>query len=140
MKVLVAAQTVAHIKAARRASFGRPSACIAGELVWLLEPCPTSRRNPNGPCDCGRTFSGMSSDGHTPTAVVRDVVGMSRDDYIDAMRASFDAQGWCSCCTMRSVDEMVDELIGICECLPAGMLVGRCLDALILLTEPEGWR
>ena len=105
----------------------------------MLDPCPVSRRNPNGPCDCGRTFTGMSSDGRTPTAIVRDIVGMSRGDYIAAMRASFDANGWCPCCTARSIDEMVDELITFAAALPAGTLVGRSLDSLILLTAPEGW-
>lgn len=146
MRVLVATEMLPMRpnRAARRSKTGPPSAgspdgCIAGELVWMLAPCPASRRNPNGPCDCGRTFTGMSSDRRTPTAVVNNIVGMSRGDYIAALHASFDANGWCTCCTMRSIDEMIDELISVGEALPVGTLVGRCLDSLILLTEPEGW-
>lgn len=145
MKVLVATemlpirQTSKQSKAARRASVGLPSACIAGELVWMIDPCPASRRNPNGPCDCARTFTGMSSDGRTPTAIVTDIAGLSRDDYIEAMRASFDAKGWCPCCTARPLDVVIDELIRFGAAIPTGTLVGRCVDSLILLTEPEGW-
>ena len=141
MKVLVATEMIPskQSKAARRASAGQSHECIAGELVWMTDPCPASRRNPNGPCDCGRTFTGMSSDGRTPTAIVTDIVGMSREDYIEAMRASFDAKGWCPCCTARPLEEVIDELITFGSGIPTGTLVGRCLDSLILLTEPEGW-
>ncbi|TFD68535.1 hypothetical protein [Cryobacterium sp. Hb1] len=81
----------------------------------------------------------MSSDGRTPTAIVADIVGLSRDDYIEALRASFVAKGWCPGCTARPVDAVIDELISFGGCLPSGTLVGRCLSSLIVLTEPEGW-
>ncbi len=141
MKVLVAAEIIPPRlnRAARQANSGQPHGCIAGELVWMIDPCPASQRNPYGPCDCARTFAGLSSDGRTPTAVVSDIVGLTRDDYIDAMRASFDAKGWCPCCTARPIDEVVDELIDLGDCLPAGTLVGRCLNSLVRLAEPEGW-
>ena len=145
MKVLVATemlqsrQTGKQSQAARRASAGQRHGCIPGELVWMIDPCPVSQHNPNGPCDCARTFTGMSSDGRTPTAIVTDIVGLSRDDYIEALCACFDAKGWCPCCTARSVDVVIDELIAFGDAIPSGTLVGRCLDSLILLTEPEGW-
>ncbi len=105
----------------------------------MIDPCPVSQRNPNGAYDCGRTFTGMSSDGRTPTAIVADIVGMSRKDCIEALRASFDAKGWCPCCAARPVDVVIDELISFGGCKPAGTLVGRCLNSLIVLIEPEGW-
>ena len=51
--------------------------CVEGELVWLRDVCPASRRNPYGRCECARSFSGMSSNGYTTTALVRDFPGLT---------------------------------------------------------------
>ena len=107
------------------------SHCIDGELVWMIDPCPLSRRHPDGPCGCGRSFSGMSTDGYTTTAVVRDIPGFSRGDYEMALRSCFEAQGWCPCCLNRSVPDIVDELIDLAASWADGTVVGRRLDRVL---------
>ena len=106
------------------------TSCIAGELVWMLDPCPTSVANPDGRCACGRSFSGFSSDGTTTTAVVRDIPGFTRDDYEVALRASFEALGWCSCRTRRSVPAAVDSLMRLAAAWADGTVVSRRLDVI----------
>ena len=112
--------------------------CIDGELVWMLDPCPTSVRDPDGPCECGRSFSGMNSHGSTTTAMIRDIPYITPANYAAALRASFDAQGWCSCCTARSVDEVVDDLLGGAALLPEGAIVERRLDQVRVRRAPIG--
>lgn len=125
MKALVATRTT---QGSRKSDF---SDCIDGELVWMLDPCAVSKRNPDGPCGCGRSFSGMSSHEYTTTAMVRDIPGFSRTDYEKALRASFDAQGWCPCCSSRPVREVVDELIRLAASWTDGTVVGRRLNLLM---------
>ena len=52
----------------------------------------------------------MSSDEYTTTAAVREIAGLTVADYTDALRACFDAKGWCSCCTARPLDDTVRSL------------------------------
>ena len=104
--------------------------CVEGELVWMLEACPESRRDPDGECGCGRSFDGMNSHGSTTTALVRDIPDLSIADYTEALRASFDAQGWCSCCTSRNLDDVVTELVDLADEWPEGAVIERRLDRL----------
>jgi hypothetical protein len=104
--------------------------CVEGELVWMLDACPASKRNPDGRCDCGRTFMGMSSQRLTTTARVRDIPWLTRDNYAAALRACFDAHGWCPCCTRRPVLDVIDSLMALAGILPVGAVVGRRLDHL----------
>ncbi|WEO76336.1 hypothetical protein BJQ94_13305 [Cryobacterium sp. SO2] len=106
--------------------------CVDGELVWLRDVCPASRRRPDGPCECGRSFSGLSSNNYTTTAVVRDIPGLTRTEYEAALTASFDAQEWCPCCTSRSVEEVIDELIRLAGVFPAGAVLERRINDLNL--------
>jgi hypothetical protein len=129
MKVLMATQAT---QGARARDF---TDCISGELVWMLDPCPASRRNPNGPCGCGRSFTGMSSDGSTTTAVVCEIADFSRADYEKALSASFDAKGWCPCCYNRTVAEYVDDLVAMAGPWPPGAVIGRRLDVLSLRAQ-----
>ena len=57
----------------------------------MLDPCPVSRRYPDGPCGCGRSFSGLSSHAYTTTAVVREIPGLTRQDYEKAKATNKDA-------------------------------------------------
>lgn len=135
MKVLVA---TAATQGARHSD---SDDCVEGELVWMLDACPMSRRDPDGECGCGRSFSGMSTHGSTTTALVREIASLTRADYEEALRASFDAQGWCSCCTARPVEDVVDELIGLAASWPPGAVVERRLDWLsvrTLVSSDEG--
>jgi len=130
MKVLVATG------ATQGARSSDSNGCIEGELVWMLEPCPYSRWAPYGDCGCGRSFSGMNSLQATTTARVSDVPGLTRDDYEQALRACFDAHGWCVCCQARPVPEVVDELINLATILEEGTVVERRLDTLNVRRVP----
>ena len=117
MKVFVATSANQGVRAHDEMS------CIEGELVWMVAPCPLSLRYPDGPCNCGRTFRGMYSDGWTTTAVVRDVDGLTREDYETALTASHDNRPECTC--PFDAAAMVDELIRRAAAWPVGTVVGR---------------
>ncbi|TFD52298.1 hypothetical protein E3T55_06380 [Cryobacterium frigoriphilum] len=126
MKALVATRATQGLRATDRTD------CVEGEMVWMIAPCETSRRSPDGPCDCGRTFLGMSSQGATTTAMVRDIAGMSRENYEDALRGSFAARGLCSRCRTAFFPTHVDELLALAGALPEGAIVGRRLGKLVV--------
>jgi hypothetical protein len=128
MKVLVATRVT---QGARTTD---SSDCVDGELVWMIDPCPMSRRDPDGECPCGRSFSGMSSLGSTTTALVRELPGFSVADYQSALRGCFEAKGWCNCCTAHPVDEQVDDLMDLAASLPEGAVVERRVDYLNVRT------
>ena len=124
MRVLVATSAT---QGARRSD---STGCVDGELVWLRDVCPDSRRRPDGPCPCARSFAGMSSNESTTTALVQEIVGFSRTDYEAALVASFDSQGWCRCCTRRPVTDVIDELILLAGVFPTGTVIERRADDL----------
>lgn len=128
MKVLVATSLT---QGQRTADFHD---CIEGELVWMLEACPSSQQDPDGECGCGRSFSGMNSHGSTTTALVREWPDLTIADYAEALRASFEAQKWCSCCTARTLEDVIAELIQRASELPEGSVVQRRLDSLTART------
>ncbi|WP_022887097.1 DUF7715 family protein [Glaciibacter superstes] len=127
-KVMKALVATGETQGARQSDFTH---CVDGELVWMLDPCPTSMRSPDGPCACGRSFSGMSSHGYTTTALVRDIPWLTEGNYAAAMRASFDANGWCSCCRMRPVPTLIRELTERAAALPVGAVVERRLNEVV---------
>ena len=108
------------------------NACVEGELVWLRDVCPASRRRPDGPCPCARSFAGMSSNKNTTTARVVDIAGLTRTEYESALVASFDLQEWCRCCTARPVADVIDELMALAGIFPAGAVVERRVNDLNL--------
>lgn len=122
MKALVATDAT---QGARR---GDSMHCIVGELVWMTEACPVSVRNPEGPCPCGRTFRGMYSDGETSTALVHEIDGLTRERYIDALRASIDCSENCAC--RIDVEWEVDQLIRLASSWPEGAVIERRLEFL----------
>lgn len=127
-KVMKALVATGETQGARKSDFTH---CVEGELVWMLDPCPNSKRNPDGPCACGRSFSGMSSHGYTTTALVRDIPWLTEGNYAAAMRASFEANGWCSCCRTRPVPTLIHELIERAAAFPVGTVVERRLNELV---------
>ncbi|RNE62293.1 hypothetical protein EEJ31_08700 [Cryobacterium tepidiphilum] len=131
MKALVA---TAETQGTQR---GDGTECIEGELVWMIDPCPNSVRNPLGFCPCGRSFKGMNSHGETTTAKVRDISWLTPGSYAAALRSCFDAMGWCVCCRRRPVSRVIEELIALADALPVGAVVGRRLDELVLRTPPD---
>ena len=99
--------------------------CIEGELIWLHPICSTSENNPYGSCGCGRSFSGLSSTRHTTTAVVRDIPGLTRPEYLAASMAGLELMGWCPDCSDLPVADFVDWLLAVAGDLPEGTVVER---------------
>lgn len=122
MKALVA--TEATQTPGERAEFG----CVEGELVWMVASCPLSRRYPDGPCSCGRTFRGTFTDGESATALVRDVEGLTRTDLVLALRACHDDNPACTC--LFDPHLIADQLLSFAQSWPAGMVVERRLDRI----------
>ena len=114
---------------------------IEGELVLLGFVCATDEADPDGGCGCGRAFSGMSSMRATTTAVVRDL-DVSLDDVRLAVEGYYVAAGMGADVIGRGefaelVAATVQEMVDIAPWLPAGAVVGRRLDDLILRSEPS---
>lgn len=126
MRVLVATSATQGTRASDA------TGCVDGELVWLRDVCPASRRRPDGPCSCGRSFAGMSTNNDTTTALVREIVGFTRSEYEAALVGSFEAQEWCPCCTSRPVADVIDELIALAGVFPTGAVIERRVDKLNL--------
>jgi len=126
VKVLVATRATSGLCRTDQAD------CIEGELVWMKDPCEFSTDNPEGDCACGRSFFGLSSDKETTTAMVKDLPGVTRRHYETALRSTFDAHGWCSSCPSVRFREHVAELARLASALPAGTIVGRRLDSLVV--------
>jgi hypothetical protein len=77
----------------------------------------------------------MASGRLTTGAVVRDIPWLTTGNYAAALRACFDAHGWCPCCTRRPVDTVIDELSGIAAAIGTGTVIERRLDALVFQRE-----
>ena len=126
MKVLVATRATHGLRDTDQAD------CVEGELVWMKDPCEIGTHDPEGICACGRSFFGMSSDKETTSALVRDLPGLTYRSYESAMRATFDAHGWCSTCPSVQFRKHVGDLAALAAALPAGTIVGRRLGALVV--------
>ncbi|WP_423739433.1 DUF7715 family protein [Cryobacterium zongtaii] len=86
---------------------------------------PSSERNPFGACGCGRSFSGLSSTRHTTTALVRDIPGLTRQEYLAASMAGLELMGRCPDCSDFPVADFVDWLLAVAGDLPEGTVVER---------------
>ena len=128
MKVLVA---TARTQGERRNDY---HCCVEGELVRIGEVCRRDRADPDGGCGCGRGFGGLSSHRATTTAQVAEV-SFGRDDYVEAIRSSMEAQGYGDCpdCAEREADELADLASG----WPVGAVVERRLDVLSVRCLPR---
>ncbi len=118
MKVLVA---TALTQGERKGDYNR---CIEGELVWVQEPCASDRRNPDGPCGCGRGFAGMSSHRSTTTARVDEIAGFTRDDMILAMQTSLRDGGW----PEHWAADLADGLLELASLWGVGTVIDRRID------------
>jgi len=101
--------------------------CIEGELVWVQEPCGRGKRDPDGPCGCGRGFVGAASHRATTTAMVIESP-MSRDDVLLAFRTSLADAGW----PAEAADEVADDNLVLAAQLPPGAIIVRKLDSFFL--------
>jgi hypothetical protein len=98
--------------------------CIEGELVHFGLVCAADRNDPDGGCGCGRSFAGLNSHRATTTAMVREVEGFTRDDYVEAIRSSLSQQGW----DPSTAEDEADELIQILADWPVGAVTERRLN------------
>ncbi|MDQ2660547.1 MAG: hypothetical protein M3Y52_01590 [Actinomycetota bacterium] len=124
MKVLVATNLTQGTKASDVMH------CIDGELVFMVEACPYSRRQPYGACDCGITFRGMTSDGVATTAVVREMPGLSIEAYVDCLEAThrFKRERGCTCALDAFGDAWT--LLALAGSLVPGTVVERYVDRI----------
>lgn len=106
--------------------------CIEGELVHFGMICRADQGNPDGRCGCGRAFAGLNSHRATTTAMVRDIQGFTRDDYIEAIRSSLAQQGW----DPHTAEDEADELIDLISDWPTGTVAERRLNVISVRTVP----
>lgn len=119
MKVLVATSATQGKRSTDTAG------CIEGEIVWAPTPCAASRRDPFGECACGRSFSGLETDGASTTAMVEEIIGYSRDDHVAAIHAMGSHGVNCEC--LDWIEPLVDHMMEQVERLPIGAVVERHL-------------
>lgn len=117
MKILVA---TGHMQGTRADDYHY---CVEGELVWIQEPCDRDRRDPDGPCGCGRGFAGAASHRATTTAMVVESE-MSRRDVVLAFETSLGDGGW----PTAWAEEIADENLEIAAELPVGAIITRKLE------------
>jgi hypothetical protein len=101
--------------------------CVEGELVTVGLVCATDRRDPDGGCGCGRAFAGLNSHRATTTAVVKEV-GLSEDDYVEALRSSLAQQGW----PTSDVPELAGWLAHLVSEWPVGTILERRIDDIVM--------
>jgi hypothetical protein len=103
---------------------------VDGELVRLAALCDRDGRVPDGdgPCGCGRSFAGLSSDKATTTAEVAER-DLTREDLAAALDDSMHRDGW----TGQEDDYadvlqgLTDELLDIADSYPVGAVLGHRL-------------
>ena len=98
--------------------------CVEGELVHIGEPCAGGHPDPDGPCGCGRSFTGLNSHAATTTVVIRDLAGFTPADYVEALRSSFQQQ-------RLDASQVIHEaaaLYTLARQWPAGTVLERRLD------------
>lgn len=98
--------------------------CVEGEPVWVQEPCAADRRDPDGPCGCGRGFAGLHSHRGTTTARVIENAGFTRDDLVLALEASLGDGGW----PVEWAADVADEMLELASLWPAGTVIERRVD------------
>jgi hypothetical protein len=104
--------------------------CIEGELVWIQEPCDRDRRNPDGPCGCGRGFAGAASHRATTTAIVVESE-MTPAEMVLAFETSLGDGGW----PTAWARDVTDENLELAGRLPTGTVIERRLDAFCVRAE-----
>lgn len=106
--------------------------CVEGELVYMQDPCADDLDDPDGPCGCGRGFSGMNSHRAITTALVVET-DLRQDEVREALRSSLEAGGWLDpeCLLPKEADAIVDQALHdvcrVAERFPIGSVVRRRL-------------
>jgi hypothetical protein len=101
--------------------------CVEGEMLYLLEPCPLSRRHPYGPCPCGITFVGLGSAGSTTTAEVREL-DLSRDEFVACLEDYHQMRAEQGCTCEFDGELIADQVLSIAERLRPGTIIERKID------------
>lgn len=101
--------------------------CIEGELVIPpMVMCGADADDPDGGCGCGRGFGGLVSHRATTTALVREIDGVSRADYVAAIRTSLEDQGWGG----HAAEVIASDMLGVASALPLDVVIERRLDSI----------
>lgn len=100
--------------------------CTEGEMLRLGFVCDHKQRNPDRGCGCQRDLSGMDSSRGTTTAVVAEA-DMTREQYIDAILATMDREGWTKHGFIGRDDAATeaDQILNAVADLPVGTIVER---------------
>lgn len=101
--------------------------CVEGELVTVGPVCRADQDRPDGGCGCGRSFAGLASHRGTTTAMVRDLP-FTRAEYVEAFRASLQAQGY----DTAEVESEADELLLAVADIPVGTVFERRLEQIVV--------
>jgi len=105
-----------------------------GELVRRDFPCDNDRRNPDGGCGCGRSMPGLDSSRGTTTAVVAEAE-MTREEYIDAIFATYEREGWTKLgVTRKDAATEADYLLRVAAQLAVGTVV-ECRTGVVAARE-----
>ncbi|MDJ0356194.1 DUF3024 domain-containing protein [Paenarthrobacter sp. PH39-S1] len=97
---------------------------VEGELVFILPPCAADRKDPDGPCGCGRRFAGLVSQHATTTARVTDVPDATARNYTEALRSGIKDQGY----PTDGVTDLSNGLLELASYWPFGSVIERRLD------------
>lgn len=100
----------------------------------MQDPCTCTGdlRDPDGPCGCGRGFSGMNSHRAISTTLVVEIA-LAHAEVHKALKSHLEAGGWLdpARCTPDEADVIVEELLRdmlqVANHFPVGTVVSRRL-------------
>ncbi len=93
---------------------------VEGELVFFFPPCRVGETGPDA-CRCARVFTGLVTLEISTTALVADLPDVGRAEYVEAMRAGFQAQGF----PAEFATELGNGLTELISQWPVGTVVER---------------
>ncbi|NYD65564.1 DUF7715 family protein [Agromyces atrinae] len=112
---------------------------IEGELVFMIDPCGESRRQPDGACPCGITFVGMTSDEITTTAVVRELE-LTRSHFVQCLQNAVLDRRETGCTCQFDVSALASELLDLARCFPNETIIERRVDEIRVRRSARiGW-
>ena len=93
---------------------------VEGELVFFFPPCRVGEMGPDA-CRCARVFTGLVTLEISTTAQVAELPDVGRAEYVEAMRAGFQAQGF----PVEFATELGNGLTELISQWPIGTVVER---------------
>ena len=98
--------------------------CADGELVCVTPLC--GRALPGKRCGCEYLFTGLSTHGHTSTAVVEDLRGVGREEVLATIRDAL-----CDdCYPPVARPRAAESLLRLAAAFPVGTVVERSTEGL----------